>query len=77
MVMYRDFATRKAHKLGVGGFVQNLPDGTVEVVAQGSREALDRYIEYLHRGSVLSKVLKVQLEWRTPEKNFDGFTLVR
>jgi acylphosphatase len=77
MVMFRDFATRKARKVGVNGFVQNLPNGTVEVIAQGERIALERLIEYLHKGSILSRVDDVRIEWRTPQKNFDSFTLVR
>src|SRR3989344_224255 len=37
VVMYRDFATRKARGLGLVGEVKNLPDGTVRVVAEGAR----------------------------------------
>lgn len=77
MVMFRDFTTRKARKVGVKGFVQNLADGTVEVVAQGERQALERLIDYLRRGSILSRVEGVQVTWRTPQKTFDSFTLVR
>lgn len=77
MVMFRDFTTRKARKVGAKGFVQNLADGTVEVVAQGERASLERLIAYLHKGSLLSNVENVQVEWRTPQKNFDAFTLVR
>lgn len=77
MVMFRDFVTRKARKVGVKGFVQNLADGTVEVVAQGEKAALERLIEYLHKGPILSHVEKVNVEWRTPQQNFDSFTLVR
>lgn len=77
MVMFRDFTTRKARKVGVKGFVQNLADGTVEVVAQGEKAALERLITYLHKGSILSRVENVVVEWRIPQKNFDSFTLVR
>jgi acylphosphatase len=76
MVMFRDFTTRKARKVGVTGFVRNLPNGTVEVVAQGERGKLERLIEYLHKGSILSRVESVVVEWRSPEKAFDSFELV-
>ena len=76
MVMFRDFTCRKARKVGVAGFVRNLPNGTVEVVAQGSKENLEKLIEYLHKGPLLSRVEKVALEWRTPQKTFDSFELV-
>ena len=55
MVMFRDFACRKARKIGVTGFVRNLPDGTVEVIAQGAKNNLEKLIVYLHKGSMLSK----------------------
>jgi acylphosphatase len=77
MVMFRDFTTRKARKVGVKGFVKNLNDGTVEVVAQGGKENLERLLAYLHKGSILSHVENVTIQWRTPQKNFDSFTLVR
>ncbi len=77
MVMFRDFTTRKAKKVGVKGWVQNLPNGTVEVVAQGNKEALEKLIAYLHKGSILSRVENVAVAWRTPQKTFDSFTLVR
>jgi len=75
MVMFRDFATRKARKVGVTGYVRNLEDGTVEVIAQGTKENLEKLIEYLHKGSILSKVENVTIEWRTPQKIFDSFEL--
>ncbi len=74
--MFRDFTTRKARKVGVKGFVRNLPDETVEVVAQGNRGNLEKLIEYLHKGSILSNVENVTIEWRTPQKTFDSFELV-
>ena len=76
MVMYRDFTCRKARKVGVTGFVRNLSDGTVEAVAQGPRENLEKLIEYLRAGSMLSHVENVALEWRVPQKNFDSFELI-
>lgn len=77
MVMFRDFTCRKARKVGVAGFVRNLDDGTVEVVAQGAREALGKLTVFLHKGSILSHVENVAVEWRTPQKIFDSFELVR
>ena len=76
MVMFRDFTCRKARKVGVAGFVRNLPDGAVEVVAQGTKENLEKLITYLHKGSVFSKVENVAIEWRTPQKTFDSFDLI-
>jgi len=75
MVMFRDFTCRKARKLGVVGFVHNLKDGTVEVLAQGSKQSLLGLIEYLHKGSLLSNVKDVNVAWREPSKSFDSFSI--
>ncbi len=75
MVMYRDFTARKARKLGITGYVKNLSDRTVEVVAQGEKSALETLIAKLHRGSILSHVESVDVEWRTPTEQFDSFKI--
>jgi acylphosphatase len=76
LVMYRDFLQRKARALGIKGFVQNRPDGTVEVVAQGDKENLEKLLEALQRGSLLSRVDWVKKEWRAPPEIFRSFNIV-
>lgn len=76
MVMYRDFAERKARKFDVVGTVVNLQDGSVEVIAQGTPEQLKKFIECLHEGSVLSRVKDVAVEWRTSTASFDDFRII-
>jgi acylphosphatase len=49
-VGYRFFATRLAERLGVTGWVKNLPDGRVEVYAIGPCEALTDFRSELERG---------------------------
>lgn len=75
MVMYRDFSQRKARKLGLCGFVCNESDGSVTVVAEGSHELLERYIAYLHRGSIISHVENVQVEWKEATGEFTDFKI--
>ena len=76
MVMYRDFVKRGARSLGLTGWVKNLSDGTVEVLAQGEKEKLEQLIERMKKGSVLSKVGDVRIEWREPSARFDRFDIV-
>jgi acylphosphatase len=76
MVMFRDFIQRKARTLGLKGTVTNLPDRSVEVVAQGPRDALDTLVEHLHKGPFLAKVLRVDIEWREPQEKFGGFRIL-
>jgi len=76
LVLYRDFARRKAKSLGIFGTVRNLSDGTVEITAQGDRPALLTYIEELKKGPMLAKVERVEVEWRKPEKEINGFEII-
>ena len=76
MVMYRDFAQRNARTLNVVGTVQNLENGTVEVVAQGTPDQLKQYIEKLNEGSILSRVEDVAVDWRSSRNTYDDFTIV-
>jgi len=76
LVMYRDFAQRKARKLGLVGTVQNKDDRSVFVVAEGEESKLNEYVEYLSKGSILSKVKNVRTEWFEAGGKFDDFLIV-
>lgn len=75
LVMYRDFAQRKARGLKLVGEVQNLRDGTVRVVAEGPRASLERYLERLHHGPLLARVDGVAHEWKEIEGGFSDFVI--
>jgi len=76
LVMYRDFTCRAAKRFGLVGTVRNLRDGTVEVVAQGDAKKLEHFVSTLKRGSPLSRVDGVEVEWRTPSRDFKIFSIV-
>jgi acylphosphatase len=59
-VGFRWFVWREAERLGVGGFARNRPDGTVEVVSQGSEAALDALELALRRGPPMARVANVE-----------------
>ena len=75
MVMFRDFTQRKARSLGLVGYVHNMSDGSVEVVAQGDRAVLEQLVERLHAGSILSKVENVEVLWGAPTQVFRNFSI--
>jgi acylphosphatase len=58
-VGYRYFTRKTAIKLGISGSVRNLPDGNVEIVAQGTPEQLEILKEELLRGPISAKVSKI------------------
>jgi len=68
LVMYRDFARRKANRFKLTGWVKNLKDNTVEIVAEGRKERLLEYIEALKKGPILAEVENVDVKW------WDGVT---
>lgn len=75
-MLYRDFTARKARKLGLVGSVQNIKDGTVKVVAEGSKDSLERFLQYLNRGPLFAKVHSVVSIWNPPSNTFQKFTII-
>ncbi len=72
-VGYRYFAVKEAAALGLRGFVRNVPDGTVEVVAEGPRPQLERFLDVLRRGPVAAHVSEVEAGWGPATGGFAGF----
>jgi acylphosphatase len=73
-VGFRDYVETRARFLRLAGFVRNLPDGrSVEVIAEGPREALAQLIEHLREGPGMSRIDAVDVEWRTPTGEYRGF----
>jgi acylphosphatase len=60
-VGFRYFAERAARELGVHGWVRNRSDGTVETLAEGDSEAVDRYLDRLRKGPLGSRVDAVEV----------------
>ena len=75
LVMYRDFAQRKARGLKLVGEVENLPDGTVRVIAEGPRDSLERYLEKLKGGPLLARVEHVAPTWRSAVGGYKDFLI--
>ena len=72
-VNFRYHTVRVAQGLGLTGWVANRWDGTVETVAEGSREALNQFHAFLHRGSPSAFVQQVDDKWETPTGEFNRF----
>lgn len=59
-VNFRNSATGQARRLGLTGRVWNAADGSVECIAEGDVEPLDRFREWLARGPRMSQVEQVE-----------------
>lgn len=72
-VGYRNYIVRKAKELGLTGWVRNLADGRVEILADGDAEALSRLVEQSRGGPPLARVADIDVHPAT-ERPVKGFT---
>ena len=75
-VFFRQTAQEKARKLGVQGTVMNKEDGTVAIVATGTRELLDAFVEWCKEGPPRARVKDVEVK-EIPLQHFGSFTIER
>ena len=71
-VCFRAETEAQASRLGLTGWVRNLPDGRVEVKAFGPQPALDELRTWLKKGPSMAHVLKLDCEPIEPEEH-EGF----
>lgn len=71
---FRFFAERWASRLGVAGYARNLHDGTLEVVAEGPRRAVEDFLETMRSGPEGATVMGMHVAWETP-RGEDGFRI--
>ena len=72
-VGFRWFTEREALKRDVRGYVRNLADGRVEVIAQGEKETLLQFCERVRRGPPASRVEDVRIERVTVDDTLATF----
>ena len=74
MVGFRAFAVSWATRLGVSGWVRNVPDGTVELWAQGQPAAVEELLAKVRVGPAAAVVEAVQeISWQ-PRPELTGFS---
>lgn len=76
-VGFRAFTQEEATRLGLVGWVANQWDGSVLVVAEGPDAALQRLVDWLHRGSPAAHVERVDVTWHAAEGGLRGFAVRR
>jgi acylphosphatase len=67
-VGYRLWSVRQAKQLGLNGWVKNIPDGRVEAVFVGEKEALNQMIQLCYSGPHSAQVTKVLTKLEKPQK---------
>ncbi len=74
-VSFRWFTQRRATELGLAGWVRNRADGSVEFVAEGSRDALEGLIDIVRVGPASAAVENVATEWQSATGEFHRFEI--
>ena len=72
-VGFRYFTRQNAMRLGVHGYAKNLPNGKVEVVAEGDKATLDAFVKILWKGPPASRVEDVKVEARSHSGEYTSF----
>lgn len=72
-VGFRYFVVQKAFALALRGYVRNMSNDDVEVLAQGPRPALEYLLALLRQGPSAADVEEVQVMWRAPTEHISGF----
>ncbi len=72
-VNFRHYVRRFASDLGLKGYVRNLPDGRVEILAQGIEENVQKLINYIKSNPGLSDVVNLDISWEKESGNFSDF----
>ena len=75
-VYFRGNTKNEAKKYDVNGWVRNLPDGRVEALFEGEKEAVDKAIEFVKHGPSYAKVTDLELEWQDYTGEFKDFMIL-
>ncbi|WMW22230.1 acylphosphatase [Methanolobus mangrovi] len=76
-VYFRKFTVENARKLGLTGFAQNMPDGSVKVFAEGEKSSIQELIVFLHTGPAQARVDGLEISWSSFASEFQDFSIKR
>lgn len=74
-VFFRYSARLRAEELDLTGYVRNLYDGRVEIVAEGEKDKLISLVSWAHRGPTGARVREVNVEWEKPTDSYSSFAI--
>ena len=74
-VYFRAYTQKQAVKHNLNGFVRNLANGDVEIVAEGDRADLQALVTWCHKGPLLARVRQVIATQHQAGEVFEGFEI--
>lgn len=72
-VFFRAETANLAHRLGLAGWVRNLPDGRVEALFEGEKEKVEQAVDFCRRGPPGAYVQELDLNWEAWKGEFRDF----
>ncbi|KPK64393.1 acylphosphatase [candidate division WOR_3 bacterium SM23_42] len=72
-VFFRAHTRNVAQASDLTGWVRNLPDGRVEVIAEGGRDRIAEFIRWCHKGPAMASVANVEIYWEEATGEFKDF----
>ena len=75
-VFFRAFVKKNADMLGIKGWVKNIYENQVEIVAEGKEEQLEKLVSKARKGSPASRVEKIDIKQEPAKGGFKGFDIV-
>lgn len=76
-VFFRASTREQARARGLGGWVENKADGTVEAVVEGPREEVEELVDWAHDGPSSAEVERVEVEWKAASGDHTTFEVRR
>jgi acylphosphatase len=76
-VGFRQQTVVEAQRLGVHGWVRNLPDGRVEALAEGPKEAVESLVAWCRHGPKAARVDEIKVSWEPHRGEFGDFRIAR
>jgi acylphosphatase len=74
-VGFRFFTEDAARREGLHGWVRNLADGSVEIMAEGDAEAVDRFERHVRHGPPGARIEQIEVDHIAPSGNATGFSV--
>ncbi|BCX15198.1 MAG: hypothetical protein KatS3mg097_090 [Candidatus Parcubacteria bacterium] len=76
-VGFRFFTLEKANLFNIKGYVRNLNDGSLEIIAQGSEQSLLKFLSLVKQGPLLSRVENLEIVFKKPRIIFKKFDILK
>jgi acylphosphatase len=74
-VFFRASTREEAARFGVGGWVRNLPDGSVEALFEGEKKQVEAVVAWCYKGPPGARVVSVDLKWESYKGEFGHFDI--